>query len=178
MILRNWYKALTALMYNDDSVIGVDINGSNKKFKGSNGTNGIYDIPLTMVSNSSLSGNIYTPNMGIVRTDTYNGGVIFGTGDTAPTFDDYKLSGSMITTITASAAASAVQDNDGCTFVGTYTITNTGDEEITIKEIGLLLNSKHGYRHLIERTVLDTSVTIPVGGVGQVTYTIRMDYPT
>ena len=30
----------------------------------------------------------------------------------------------------------------------------------------------------VERTVLETPVTIPAGGVGQVTYTIRMNYPT
>lgn len=29
----------------------------------------------------------------------------------------------------------------------------------------------------INRTVFDTPVTIAAGGVGQVTYTIRMNYP-
>ena len=34
------------------------------------------------------------------------------------------------------------------------------------------------YPYLIERTVLESPITIPAnGGVGQVTYKIRMDYP-
>lgn len=109
----------------------------------------------------------------------YYGGVFFGDGDTPPTPDDYALSGNVITTATATAVVTKTVDANGVTITGTYTITNTGTENITIAEVGLFegfSNSMCDY--MMERTVLDSPITIPAGGVGQVTYTIRMDYPT
>lgn len=115
-----------------------------------------------------------------VRTvyNTY-GGVIFGTGTTPPTMDDYKLSGEIIKTLVSSASCVTSVDDDGITVTTTYTLTNTSDKEITIGEIaaftaaGSTTNSV-----MMDRTVLDTPVTIEPGGVGQITYSIRMNYPT
>ena len=67
-----------------------------------------------------------------------------------------------------------------------FTLTNTGSEDFTISELGLVtyayITNTNGYCYennfLLERTVLENPITIPAnGGVGQVTYTIRMDYP-
>lgn len=107
------------------------------------------------------------------------GGVFFGDGSTPPTADDYILSGNFITTATASSAVTKSADETGVTITGTYTITNTGTEDITIAEVGLFESTNNnGCRYMMERTVLDSPVTIEPGGVGQVTYTIRMNYPT
>ena len=64
-----------------------------------------------------------------------------------------------------------------------YTITNNNAEEITIREVALHVlfyrttsGSTNGC--VIDRTVLDTPVTIPAGGVGQVEYTITFNLPT
>ena len=117
---------------------------------------------------------------------TYAGGngerIILGTGDTPPAKTDYKLSGDLITTVNV-----LVNHSYGDNFRKvTLTITNTGTDEITIKEVGYLSSVSMQYKTvsvggvpvLVDRTVLDTPVTIPAGGVGQVEYTITFNVPT
>lgn len=58
------------------------------------------------------------------------------------------------------------------------TITNNNETDITIGEVGIVYQTGSSYSVLFERTVLESPITIPAGGVGQVTYTIRMNYPT
>lgn len=113
-------------------------------------------------------------------------GVSFGTGNTPPSFDDYALSGDAVTSVSFTLMRQCEVDDNGCTLTCVYTITNTGSEDVTIGEVGIWGRYDYYYSSgnrravypLIERTVLDTPVTIPAGGVGQVTYTIRMNYPT
>lgn len=183
MFTKNWYKALTAEMYNkykNNDVQGKNTSGSDAYFTSSSSSGGVYDYTsLTMACNpSQISSNDYSPLMSNVRTDYVYGGVVFGTDDTAPTFDDYKLSGDLITTMSASASVVVTKDDDGYTYVATYTISNTGSADITIKEVGLILRGRSNSSFLIERTVLEAPLTIPASGVGQLVYTIRMNYPT
>ena len=111
-------------------------------------------------------------------------GVRFGTGDTPPTLDDYKLSGNNVTGLTFSTNVVWVKDDDGDGATATYTITNNNTTDVTIQEVGLFqqiytTRSKEDSTYqLWERTVLDSPVTIPAGGVGQITYTLRVNYPT
>jgi len=112
-------------------------------------------------------------------------GVVFGTGNTPPTVDDYTLSGSFISGLSTSnvtvAETTSKNDDGSMVFTYVYTINNSTGADITIGEIGIqtYANSSSYYINvLVERTVLDTPVTIAAGGVGQVTYTIRMNYPT
>ena len=98
------------------------------------------------------------------------------------------MSGELFTTYTASYTDNIEQDDNGATRTIMYTLTNTGTEDFTISEVGLFGAAylKHkdyarylNYHVLFERTLLETPITIPAnGGVGQVTYTIRLDYPT
>ena len=57
------------------------------------------------------------------------------------------------------------------------TITNNNATDITIGEVGIVYQGSNTAA-LLERTVLDSPITIPAGGVSQITYTIRMNYPT
>ena len=107
---------------------------------------------------------------------------VFGDGDKAPTINDYYLSGNAITGIVAST--STVHKPNGVE--KRFTVTNNNSNEIIIKEICYFgsagwtsdAGSTSGSILLLDRTVLDTPVTIPAGGVGQVVYTITFNYPT
>lgn len=181
MFLENWYKALAAEMYNHESVTGVNTTGLASRFVSSSGSGSCWTTTSLMLAggtSSSAGQYTYEPHMGLVRTSYNFGGVVFGTGSVEPKFDDHKLSGDLITTISAACSVSPTLDDGGCTFTGMYTLTNTGSEEIIIGEVGLIMNSPYSGTFLIERTVLDSPVTIPAGGIGQVTYTIRFNYPT
>lgn len=131
---------------------------------------------LTVHSNSSA------PN------SSTGSGIVFGNGTKEVSFDDYALSGDIFTTFTETSAYTISHDVDGLTVTTTATLTNTGTSDFTVSEVGLYgwhtaytnqtTTSNSVCRFMVERTLLDTPVTIPAGGIGQVTYTIRMNYPT
>lgn len=115
------------------------------------------------------------------------GGVIFGSGDEPATPNDYTMD--YIQGLTTTVNKTFADDDNGASCTAVYTITNTNANDVTISEVGIF--SKIQTRatadatgganygpYLLEHTVLDTPVTIPAGGIGQVTYTIRMNYPT
>ena len=104
-------------------------------------------------------------------------GVIIGDGDTQPDVTDYKLSGNIITSFTATTAISQNVADGKVQFVATYNITNTGSDPIVIKEIGLTRRSQvyaPQYRILLTHDLLATPVTIAPGDTGVVTYKIEI----
>lgn len=117
-------------------------------------------------------------------------GVVFGTGNTAPTAEDYRLSGDFISGLSASNVTLVEQKtiaDSGYSICYVYTISNTTQNDITIGEVGLTASlsrkttesaTTHYDAVLIERTALESPITIPAGGIGQVTYAITLQYPT
>lgn len=114
-------------------------------------------------------------------------GVRFGSDDTPPTVNDYKL-GSQITSglsFTNPAQITYTLSNTYSEYAATYGVTNTSEGTIVVKEIGLfsqpsttsLEGTQIGYiAALVDRTVLDQPITIPAGQSKQITYTIRFNY--
>lgn len=106
-------------------------------------------------------------------------GVCFGNGTTPPTENDHCMEGDLLTNYGYSQTYNFSKDS----VTVTYTITNSGNDPFTISEVGLLTHAyqqdKYGSYYssgiLLDRTVLESPITIPAGGVGQVTYTIRMN---
>ena len=175
MFTRNWYKILGQVMSNSSADTDYITYSGNTHTQ----VNTISDDCLKLGNTNTT--NYYSATMRVVRTSLGScGGVLFGTGTTQPTIDDYKLAGDIISTISASVSYTRTVTEDSTTFQCVYTINNSGTEEITIGEIGLIggCDSSAARRILVERTVLDSPVTIPAGGVGQVTYTINFNYPT
>lgn len=130
---------------------------------------------------------LFLNDMPNVRTTTSANGVIFGNGTALPTAEDTNLSGSLITTIKATSTRSKKVNEDGsCVKTCVYTITNTGSDDIVISEIGYmgLLKGVYTYNDtastnnkycLLEHTLLEEPVTIPAGGVGQITYSVTFN---
>lgn len=180
MFLRNWDKTLAQVL--SSAAFGAltykSHKGEDLQFTAEPASI-IKTIQLTKNENSAG-----VPSLHKVQTSygTY-GGVVFGTGTTPPTKDDYCLSGTLLTNFAYSAGVTATPDATGVTIKAIYTITNTGSSDMTIGEIGLMCNMYDASNQVdfrkgfIERTVLDAPVTIPAGGIGQVTYTIRINYP-
>lgn len=118
-------------------------------------------------------------------------GVVFGDGNTEPTIDDLTISGNFVSGITTSNTTRTITDireegywERSCL----YTITNTTSATMTINEIAMAFafygqkaqyyNNYVQCPYIVDRTVLEAPVVIEPGGIGQVTYTIRMNYPT
>ena len=110
-------------------------------------------------------------------------GVTIGNGTTPATADDYKLESINDTgfSVVTPSGAAITKDDDGVSIFATYAITNTGTEALVISEIGLtgrLYVSSSTDSALLDRTVLDTPITINPGEAKNLTYTIRLNYPT
>ncbi len=165
MILNNYYNCLKTLF------AGKTLSGLN--LTRPNGTN----------YNCGINTNYYGVNLRMggkdLVTTMYSVGIVLGTGTTAPTVNDYCLSGGVITTVTGSVAD--MSPDDGTSIISVLTITNTADTAITIGEIAttcyLPYESSRNDYFMVDRTVLEAPVTIEAGGVGQITYTIEMPFP-
>lgn len=114
-------------------------------------------------------------------------GVSFGTGTTPATPSDYCLENILTSAKISVSSQSEVSFSRLDTYEEysvTFGITNKTDADIVISEVGLttepyyLANgNQYTYRYaLVDRTVLDTPVTIPAGQSKQITYTIRFNY--
>lgn len=173
MFTRNWYKAIGFTVTSNSNVV----------FKRITGANTTAGSTINPSFNLSVEGGYYSnPTMLFMRTSfSDRSGVVIGTGTTPPTLDDYTLSGNIITGYAYNVAITKEIDEEGTTLKAVYTITNNNAEDITIGEIGLIaspINNNKTYMCLMERTVLESPVTIPPGGVGQITYIVKMVYPT
>ena len=110
-------------------------------------------------------------------------GIHFGDGSSVSE-DDYYLTGNRITTISTTSVQEVILDGNIINKKIVFTISNTGTDDITISEIGLVGQFTRHYNTsataseylLLEHTLLNEPVIIPAGGVGQVTYTITFNF--
>lgn len=115
-----------------------------------------------------------------------NAGISVGTGNTAATEDDWQLAEPITSGVNLTVTATRYGSDDHGVPYAEYnvTVTNTGSDPITVKEIGYKQTVKAakypGYSSgtsdcvcLIDRTVLDTPVTIAAGDAGIITYKLR-----
>lgn len=115
---------------------------------------------------------------------TLTPGIVAGSGVTPPTEDDYNIETPISLNYTSVPVEALSLDNNGNPLV-TLTIqaTNNSNTTITISELGYFVgvgcNDTSGAASstvrsiLIDRTVLDTPVTIPADGSATITYTLK-----
>ena len=159
MFLKNYYTAIRTLF------TGLQIYCTYTNGNGSNLSP--TDAPSVLRICDALSA---------VSNSTSGSAVVVGSGTTPPSVTDYKLE-SQITTVSGNASYQRVTVGATDTFTVVATITNTGTESITISEVGLQIKATNNKNYMIERTLLESPITIAPGGVGQVTYTICVNYP-
>jgi hypothetical protein len=168
MFTRNAYKAFTLLTHTADRVTVKNAYGTEVT---------CYKPETNRITSFQPGYLINSPRTSIGQ------GVVFGTGTTPATFDDYTLLGEVVKTVSFNTTTTREVDDSGSTATAVYTIINNETTDVTIGEIGMFCfyytgQASTGGQILLERTVLDEPVTIPANGVGQVTYTVRMDWPT
>ena len=181
MLLNNFRKVLVNTI---SSGLGLNLlDGMASEVKTTAGT--VYKPSSSTKDNPTLDG--LSSNCNICTVDTqYNsaevppsnfsfaGAQIFlGTGNTAPTIDDYKLSGDLITGLTSQGQKTSATNNS-ITF--SATATNNTESPVTIKEIGLggFKSTTGACVVLLTRDVLATPVTLNVGD--SKTFSITIDF--
>lgn len=180
MLTRNYYNALGANTFGVSAFTAVNYHGASIEHT----TNSTYNGWWRGFSGSYSGNPSNFLKFAKTETNVSDNGVAFGNGTAEPTIDDYALSGDHMTAYEATVVLTKALEDDHASITAQYTITNTGTEDFTISEVGLYAydhasNASASYKAavLLERTLLETPVTIPAGGVAQVTYTIRLDFP-
>ena len=178
MFTKNWYAFLNAAAYGFGStkVVITDYAGlQNYAYCESGGgykTPGYYVFPQSSYS-------VALPLEKGNRSDPY---IRIGSGTTPATLSDYSLEAPITNNFSVLENKKTIGvDDDGYWVTYKYVISNVGDNDMVIGEIGyfgyVLYNASAGSFYLIDRTVLDTPITIPAGGTGTVTYTLKFKVP-
>lgn len=110
-------------------------------------------------------------------------GICLGTGNTAAAVTDYQLEAPITAGLQASIVQAVDTDGSGNPYLQfDLTITNNSGGAVTIKEIGYRQNLRGATALggtgssrvcLLDRTVLDSPVTIPAGELGVIRYTLK-----
>ena len=109
-------------------------------------------------------------------------GIYFGTGTTPPAMSDYNLESPITDGTLSSSSTAAPQtgfEQEHARIYATHEVTNKGTSDVTITEVGVFSAVSTSSKNLfmIDRTVLNTPITIPVGQSRSITVAIRFDYP-
>lgn len=172
MITKNYKNLLACVLTTRGSSNGQGM----LPVKATNGTtyyiNGYFSsaYPASLVTSFTTSANA--------------SGLTVGTGATAATDDDYKLQSQITSGVSGSVVMANSLDGAGNPQLAcTLTLTNTGSSAITISEIGYSQNlnatttqggtSSSARTCLLDRTVLDTPVTIAAGAYAVIKYTLK-----
>lgn len=161
MLTKNFYALMrTALGKTSSSIVSTGNTTENTIFYTSNW----YGVFGGMCVYNSTNGSQY---------------VLFGNGTTPATINDYKLESPIDSGIAVANPSSTTNEQTDDYILWTVTFGVKASVETTISEIGLISKAHltNGYAEtLVDRTVLDTPITIPAGQSKQITYTIRFNY--
>ena len=119
-----------------------------------------------------------------ITTSVNGAGIIFGSGDTPATADDYVMELPITSGISGSIVRTdSVDENEDPYTRFDITLTNTSGSSITVNEIGyqqrLLYAASQGASYssyeayLLDRTVFDDAITIPSGEYAVIRYTLK-----
>ena len=168
MLTTNFYKIMLNKMQKD---------GLTFSFTKPDGTSG------TAASAEYCLQGLQTVRSGVIGATAGFYGVCFGTGTTPPTKNDYTLEAPIDSgTLSSSVNTNPTQgfENDKVKIYITHEVKNSGSRAVTITEAGVFgcptSSSKSSF--LLDRTLLETPVTVPAGETRSITYTIVFDYPT
>ena len=177
MFTVNYYKLLRQAAYGRgfSGIYAIDYNGNSRQLFG-NQNSQQYLFPQT---------SSYTYMQGSISSSVNSSApVMFGSGTTPPTVNDYKIEKLISTGLTINNTESVRSVTDeGVIFTNIYTLTNTSSIDITISEVAWYAYSyysasaSNNTHFLLDRTLLDSPVTIPAGEMAQVTYTLNWKLP-
>lgn len=149
-----------------------------------------FDLPVKGVGNVMYYAGYIGYPYSAVTTFVLNAtarGIHVGTGDTPATEDDYCMESPITAGLAGTVTITKSIDANGCPFV-TYNVvlSNSTASDIVVKEVGFIQSEYLGNTAaatsltdryvLIDRTVLDTPVTVPANGNAAIYYTLKTSY--
>lgn len=170
MITNNWYKYAKSIISSGYKIDGLQVTDQ----KGS-----AYDILSASAAKNCMFSRIGYPVQG---TDKY--GVVFGNGTTEPSPEDYRLSGTTLTSpsILASGRGSVSSNGTQTTWKGRFTLTNASSTQYAISEIAYITDSYYvsatnaNIYAITDHSLVEPPLVLGPGEVGQIEYTITITY--
>ena len=169
MLTKNFYQVLHTALLNKTAIVTTSHGAEKTLTRGDAITSSAWNLFNAMTYRSTSSQESFP-------------GVFFGTNATPATASDYDLGSIILSSNMSVIVPTEVSfnvTNEYQEYTATYGVRNKTEEAISIAEIGLFAgvgSSSSMSRCLVDRTVLDTPVTIPAGQSKQITYTIRFNY--
>ena len=156
MILNNFIDILLCQGLIDTGIRGEKARG--KRIDGDQNDNyGRISINNHYTDFETIQGNKYNYSSGYC--------LAFGTSDAPVTVDDYTWEHNIAGLTSTSWSMDVVTISDSKKLRITETVTNTTNEDITVKEIGLIVCGIAGNIFLVAREVLSEPILIKSGGV-------------
>lgn len=148
--------------------------------------NGDIGVSIIYARCEKLSSATAESSASTITASSVKKGVWFGRGATPPTADDYALEDvitSGLSIVNGSTFTISNPSEGKYIIQASYTVTNTTEEEIIIREIGLFggvafygnSSNNRACPVLFERQVLDEPITIPAGAAKVITYKITVN---
>ncbi len=186
MWLRNFYNLLAWMImgkwtstsdFNDNNISVKDINGYfETNIFGTTSSGYFYNFYPCSNTHSSSS-NSYFTQYSSGKMGSLDYGIIFGSGDTPVTYDDYKLESPITNncSISSTSTGTPVYDANTKTWTNTiqFDLKNTGSTSVTINEVGL----KNYNNILLYREVLNNPITLDPGITMVYTHTFKFTMP-
>jgi len=178
MITKNFKARIATLL---------QMTSSGNSSSGGKGLLSVKDVGGTTRYMCCYSNNSFPQSISVsVIFSANTNGIQIGTGNTAATEDDYKLETQITNGMSASSPALTCDvDSSGNPYIEyLFTLTNTTSSDITVREIGYVqqfrladtqggsFSSTSRYL-LLDRTVLDTPVTVPANDSAAIKYRLK-----
>lgn len=180
MFLRNYYNYLACLATGVISTDTTTFGDGHINFKTKSGT-------LSSIANNASGAYFSTGFCTMLKEYGASGSgdssgcsrLVFGTGTTAPTYEDFDLENPIMSNILKSSfvAGTPTYDSSSKKFTNTLTflLTNQSTTEMTITEIGIFsAGSSFNYAVLFYREILVSPIVLTAGQ--SVTATINLEY--
>lgn len=143
---------------------------------------GITDMTGTAVVkiySSSSSGSAIALNRTLCVDDDASLGIVFGSGDTAPTATDYALDTDESASLTITKTISQNYASNKIEIIFACSVTNTSANAIELKEVGIkkrisTTNATTYVDMLFAREILSSPITIAAGETKTFNYTWTM----
>ena len=181
MLTSNFKKLIFGIFMNTTVDGSYVIPSDNVTFKKTNGQNMVWTAFSDSQTQSALLNDLLMTNIVQVNTGSSDTRFIYfrvGTGTTNPTPSDYDLE-NVNTDIVCTAVNTSFSDSTN-TKVYNVTFSNPTASDITLTEIGMYGKMPYyynGYKTdyvMLDRTILDTPVTIPAGESRTLMYELTM----
>lgn len=150
-----------------------------------------FNVPIKNTSNQTryLASGSYLNigNATSIQGNAINAGISVGTSDTPATDEDYILGATITSGLSGVVTNTHGMDDNDPYVIFNVVLSNTTTSDIVVKEIGLKIsmssgsspNSTSGISSsavLVDRTVLDTPLTVPARGNAALQYKLKCNY--